>query len=134
MVGAQRRGRGSSLGTGSRGSELDGLVGLPLNVFKYQKNLSVPRENVLSNAYLTAKLRATETTTAPATTPNNVLRIKVTSPAMVDAFLIVCREVCGSICSRYEVTQSDQLHLYSAASLGQTGLQQVKCGGRPILQ
>ena len=116
MVGAQRRGRGSSLGTGSRGNELDGLVGLPLNVFKYQKNLSVPRENVLSNAYLTAKLRATETTPPATTTPNNVLRIKVTSPAMVDAFLIVCREVCGSICSRYEVTQSDQLHLYSAAS------------------
>ena len=107
MVGAQRRGKGSSLGTGSRGSELDGLVGLPLNVFKYQKHLNMPYPFVLENTYLTSKLD-----------PNvsGTLRIKVSSPAMVDAFLIACREMCGCQCTRYEVEQSDQLHLYSAAS------------------
>jgi tubby and related proteins len=116
MVGAQRRGKGSSLGTGSRGSELDGLVGLPLNVFKYQKNISIPRDRVLNNEYLTAKLNAENETEKTTSNHGNVLRIKVTSPAMVDAFIIVCREVCGHLCSRYEVEQSEQLHLYSAAS------------------
>jgi len=107
MVGAQRHGRGSSLGTGSRGSELDGLVGLPLNVFKYQKHLQMPYEHVTTNSYLYSKLD---------TNVSGTLRIKVSSPAMVDAFLIACREVCGSQCSRHEVEQADQLHLYSAAS------------------
>ena len=87
MVGAQRRGKGSSLGTGSRGSELDGLVGLPLNVFKYQKNISIPRDRVLNNEYLTAKLNAENETEKTTSNHGNVLRIKVTSPAMVDAFI-----------------------------------------------
>ena len=127
MVGAQRHGRGSSLGTGSRGVDLEGLVGLPLNVFKYQKNMIIPRERVSTNPYLSSKLNDTSSTTGtttPLAASPSTLRIKVTSPAMVDAFLLACREVCGSEITRYEVEQADQLHLYSAAS--ETGVPRLQ--------
>ena len=154
---AQRRGRGSSLGTCSKGSELEGQIGLPLNVFKYEQHISLPEEIVMKNAYLSSKLRpplspaddrdgvavpASLSSGKSADTSSNSrpnanrgkhqdslalqksqmilhnyhLRIRVTSPAMVKAFALACQELLFGNISRSTVVQSDQLHLYSAAS------------------